>query len=154
MTRPAPSNASSAPDRCKPEAQHTSSTDLDNIDLLDALARALVPRILPRVLEELGAERLMTATETPTPRAAKEACRRGLIRGARKLHRRWTFTAAAWAEYVTGHGLPPRSVAGASGCGASSEDRELEELRRELGFVTGLPASRDAQHGGKDPRNG
>lgn len=110
---------------------------------LDALAEALLPRLLPRLREALAAAlddeaRLMTARDTPSPRATMEACRRGLIRGARRVHRKWTFSVAAWREYAEANGQRPAEKAAPSvdeDAEPSMDEEALEAMRRNLGFV-------------------
>jgi hypothetical protein len=121
--------------------------DRNAVDVLDVLASALVPRLIPRLREALESDnsKLMTADDTPTPRAVKEACRDGLIRDARLVHRRWMFPAEAWAEYVASRGTPPRRTPDRSRrrqAPAPDEDAVLDELRRELGFARRMPSAR------------
>lgn len=121
--------------------------DRNAVDVLDVLVSALVPRLLPRLREALDGDnsKLMTADDTHAPRAVKEACRRGLIRDARIVHRRWMFPAEAWTEYVASRGTPPRRTPERSGRGeapAPDEDAMLDELRRELGFARRMPSAR------------
>ena len=100
---------------------------------MDALATALLPYLLPRLRAELALEReetkLMTAHDTPVPRATMAACRCGHITGAKKVHRQWTFTLAAWKAYVEARGLAPNKVAV-----VDRELGDLDELRAEVGL--------------------
>jgi hypothetical protein len=116
--------------------KRTSISQQDNVDPLDVLASALLPRLLPRLREELEREPmgLMSASETPTPRAVMAACRRGRIRGAKKIHRQWVFSVEAWREYASTYGEDPKRPS-APCVAASSEDDVIDELRRELGFI-------------------
>jgi hypothetical protein len=108
--------------------------------LLNAIADALVPRLLPHIRDALAADhdnttRLMTARDTPSPRATMEACRRGKIHGARKVHRRWMFSAAAWRRYVETHEAAPTSKVDTTPSTVQAEADTLDDLRRELGFA-------------------
>jgi hypothetical protein len=113
----------------------TSASNLDDL-VLDALADALLQRMMPKIRAAILAEMnaattLMTARDTPSPRATMAACRRGEIGGARKVHRRWTFTKAAWEHYVESVGTGSTVNDGES---AEAEDAELAALRAELGL--------------------
>ncbi|MGO8995545.1 MAG: hypothetical protein ACLQVI_19730 [Polyangiaceae bacterium] len=116
----------------------TSNDGDDNLDPLRVLARALVPHLRDELGLDAGPRMatMMTADETPSPRATKEACRRGLVRGARKLHRRWTFEVSAWREFIEANGERPRPQTIPRQSTTNPEDAVIEELRRELGFVT------------------
>ena len=106
-------------------------------EALDALADALWTRLEPRVRAACAAARddeahLMTPRDTPSRRATMEACRRGEIDGARKVHRKWTFTVGAWRRYVDQSGEAPALGRQAK---TTVEEDPLDTMRRELGFV-------------------
>jgi hypothetical protein len=119
--------------------RHDSSptpTSHSDILALDALAEALLPRLLPKIRAALAAElnadgKLITPRDTPTPRATTEACRRGAIAGARKVHRKWMFTTAAWRDYVERGRAPQRP----GRVDADDVEAAALELRRELGLA-------------------
>jgi hypothetical protein len=109
-----------------------------NADPLRALARALAPLIR----DELGLDAAehpgsawLTAEDTPTPRATKAACRRGLIRGARKVHRVWMFGRDAWRDYVERVGVRGARAPDAVPPAVRGEDVSLDELRAEVGLA-------------------
>jgi len=102
-----------------------------------SVLQGLADALLPKIREALAADRddtakLITPRDTPTPRATMEACRSGRIEGAKKVHRRWTFTVAAWKKYVDSYGSEPRRREEPR---CSDYDTTLDELRRELGFA-------------------
>ena len=106
--------------------------------ILDTLADALLPHLLPKIREALAVDRddatkLMTPRDTPSPRATMEACRRGLL-SAKKINRKWTFTVAAWRTYVDKHGTQKQAVDSVAVVD-EGESADLSALRRELGFA-------------------
>jgi hypothetical protein len=116
--------------------------------VLRMLAQALLPYLRAELIQRAAPphERWMTADETPCPRLTKEACRRGRIDGARKLHRRWMFTAEAWDRYVQAFGKPPASDDALPSDRAGDDEDDVEaalaEMRAQFGFVdTGRRAS-------------
>jgi excisionase family DNA binding protein len=92
---------------------------------LDALADALLPRLLSRLAtERRDAEHVDVAAVVPLPRrTVYRACRAGRIEGARRVGRRWLATRAAVDAWIRACG--PRAV-------PSPDDDELEPLRRAL----------------------
>lgn len=115
--------------------KRTPSTEASQDEALRALASALAPLLRVELgLENAGVRQgWMTADDTGVPRAAKLACRRGLVRGAAKMARKWVFEIDAWAEFLETHGERPRAAQHPK-CG-EPEETALEELRRELGLV-------------------
>jgi hypothetical protein len=68
-------------------------------------------------------------------RRHNEACRRGLIPDARKVHRRWLAPRSAVLAYIQGTGKAPASPAPVAAPTAVDQgEDELEAMRGELGM--------------------
>lgn len=70
---------------------------------LDALALALIPRLLPLVVAQLGAPVADQYTSTsPPPRTTRrrfrEVCASGIVEGARKEGMSWACSRTAWHQ--------------------------------------------------------
>ncbi len=95
---------------------------------LDALAEALLPRLLSRLAtEQRDAELVDVAAVVPLPRrTVYRACRAGRIEGALRVGRRWLATRAAVDAWVRSCG--PRAVPSPK----DDATDDLEPLRRSL----------------------
>ncbi|MGO9833970.1 MAG: helix-turn-helix domain-containing protein [Polyangiaceae bacterium] len=94
--------------------------------VLDALAEALLPRLVSRLAAmRQDADLVDVAAVVPLPRrTVYRACRAGSIEGARRVGRRWLATRAAIDAWVRSCG--PRVVP------SRDADDDLEPLRRSL----------------------
>ena len=95
---------------------------------LDALAEALLPRLLSRLAAERQDAKLVdVAAVVPLPRrTVYRACRAGRIEGARRVGRRWLAARAAVDAWVRSCG--PRAVPSPNDDAAD----DLAPLRRAL----------------------
>jgi transposase-like protein len=100
-----------------------------NAAALDAMAEALVPRILARLTtEQLAVEFVDVARflDEDKQRAIAKPCRSGAIAGAVKVARRWKAPRAALLSWLEQRG--PRAIAAKN----DDEADELEDLRRRI----------------------